>query len=305
MQKENFSFFGYNNLNRVGVLYNTIQLDNAQNLDNKYFFGTLSFEEKKFSLGLDINSYKLENSGLVSTLANFVYVYQVKIANELFFLPAISFGIGNKGLVLNNIVFEDQLVSATGFINSETRDPIGSSLGNVNYTDLGASFILHNETFLLGLSLKHLNNPNVSFNKEGNQTLPLNVVLNGAYEFNVNPFERNFLPQHSYLLVYGSLTNKGSINTMYMSQELQLGEFSFGINQQLSYLNTFNFNNLGFSVGLSLENFDIGILYNFGVKQIDKVYAPAIFELYLTFDFSKFRRNRRGLFKRLQIDNYL
>jgi|SRR6056300_772950 hypothetical protein len=75
--------------------------------------------------------------------------------------------------------------------------------------------------------------------------------------------------------------------------------------QSLSSSNTFNFNNLGFSVGLSLENFDIGILYNFGVKQIDKVYAPAILELYLTFDFSKFRRNLRGLFKRLQIDNYL
>lgn len=75
--------------------------------------------------------------------------------------------------------------------------------------------------------------------------------------------------------------------------------------QSLSSSNTFNFNNLGFSVGLSLENFDIGILYNLGVKQIDKVYAPAILELYLTFDFSKFRRNLRGLFKRLQIDNYL
>ena len=52
--------------------------------------------------------------------------------------------------------------------------------------------------------------------------------------------------------------------------------------QSLSSSNTFNFNNLGFSVGLSLENFDIGILYNLGVKQIDKVYAPAILELYLT-----------------------
>ena len=35
-----------------------------------------------------------------------------------------------------------------------------------------------------------------------------------------------------------------------------------------------------------------------------KTYAPSIFELYLTFDFSKFRRNTRGLYKRIQTDNY-
>lgn len=35
-----------------------------------------------------------------------------------------------------------------------------------------------------------------------------------------------------------------------------------------------------------------------------QIFSPSILELYLTFDFSKFRINRRGLFKRLQTDNY-
>ena len=36
----------------------------------------------------------------------------------------------------------------------------------------------------------------------------------------------------------------------------------------------------------------------------DIVYAPSVFELYFSFDFSPFRRNNRGVYKRLQIDNY-
>jgi hypothetical protein len=46
------------------------------------------------------------------------------------------------------------------------------------------------------------------------------------------------------------------------------------------------------------------VLYNFPVRNPDKVFSPSIFELYLTFDFSKFRRNQRGLFKRINTDNY-
>ena len=83
-----------------------------------------------------------------------------------------------------------------------------------------------------------------------------------------------------------------------------MGEITFGINQQASMVNTFNLNNFGASVGISIENFDFGLSYNFPVRSAEKVFAPSIFELYITFDFSKYRRNGRGLFKRLQIDNY-
>ena len=304
MQKDNFSFFGFNSLNRVGILYNSLQLNGVQNMDNKYFFASLSFEEKKFSLGLDINSSKLENSGLVSTLANFVYVYQVQVVKDLYFLPAISVGITNQNIVVGNLVLEDQLDQATGFINSESRDPLSTQIGAVNYLDMGASFIIHNDKYLVGLALKHLNRPNTSFNKEQNLRKPMGIIINGGYEFNINPVENNILPYNSFLFTYGSLTKFDTSYFLYLSQELQLGEFSLGISQQASKVKSINLNNFGLSVGLSLENFDFGVLYNSAIKNINQVYSPSIFELYLTFDFSKFRRNNRGLFKRLQIDNY-
>lgn len=83
-----------------------------------------------------------------------------------------------------------------------------------------------------------------------------------------------------------------------------MGEFSVGLNQKISNVDQFNLNNLGFSVALSLENFEFGFSYSFPVRSMTKVHSPSIFEIILTFDFSKFRRNQRGFFKHLQTDNY-
>ena len=84
----------------------------------------------------------------------------------------------------------------------------------------------------------------------------------------------------------------------------QLGSFSLGISQQASKLNTFSLTSIGLSVGASVENFDFGLQYNIPIKQINQVFAPSIFELYVAFDFSIYRRNNRGIYKRLVTDNY-
>jgi len=91
---------------------------------------------------------------------------------------------------------------------------------------------------------------------------------------------------------------------MYLSQEIKLAEFALGINQQFSFFKGFNLTQTGISVGISFDNFDFGLFYNFPIKNVVRTFASSVFELYLTFDFSKFRRNRRGLYKRLQNDNY-
>ena len=190
MQKSNASYFGFNSLNRVGVMYNSYQFNSTQNIDNKYFFGALSFDEKNFSLGLDFNSLRIQNSGLTSNLANFSYVYKVQINNNLFFLPAVTAGLGNSTFNVSTLVFEDQLDRSTGYISTETTDPLANRLVQVSYMDLGASLIIHNERLLLGLSLKHLNRPNVSFDQGAENRKQISITTNAAYEFNLNPFDR-------------------------------------------------------------------------------------------------------------------
>ena len=219
MQKTNPSYFGFNSLNKVGVLYNQMKLNEFDKMDNKYVFGAISFDNLDFSLGLDVNSFKIQNTGLTINLANLSYVYKLQFDNDLFFLPAVSLGFGSSAVNPGNLIFEDQLNTTTGFINTESIDRLAPIISNVNYLDLGASFMLHSERFMAGLTLKHLNKPNTSFNKEVPFEKPIKISVQGAYEFNINPYERRYLPRYSYLFAYGSFTKFGDSVLIYLSQE--------------------------------------------------------------------------------------
>ena len=304
LQKFNPSSFGMNQLNRVGVLYNSLKVNEASAMDNKYFFGSIAFQEKNFSLGIDVNSFKLNDTGLNSSLANLSYVYKIQLSNYTFFLPGITVGLGSSRVNVENLTFEDQLNTSTGFISTESIDPLAPIISDINYFDLGASFIIHNEYYLVGLSLKHLNKPNVSFNKEVPFAKPISIGLQGAYEFNINPFERGFLPRFSYLYTYLNFRKYGDSMYIALGQDFQLGEFYLGYTQQGGSVDSFALNNFGLTLGLALENFDFGINYNFANRKPGTVFSPSIFELSIIFDFSIYRRNNRGLYKKLQIDNY-
>jgi type IX secretion system PorP/SprF family membrane protein len=304
LQKSNASFLGMNQLNRVGVLYNSLRVNESTAMDNKYAFGSIAFQDKNFSLGFDINSFRLNDTGLISSLVNFSYIYKIQISNYTYFLPSVSLGLGSSRVNVENLVFGDQLNMATGFISTESIDPLAPQISSVNYFDLGASFIIHNELYMVGLSLKHLNKPNVSYNKETPYAKPISIGVQAGYEFNINPFERGFLPRFSYLYTFLNLNKYGDSTYIGLAEEFQLGEFSIGFTQQAASVNSFALNNFGLTMGLALENFDFGIHYNFPNRKPGTVYSPSIFELSIIFDFSIYRRNNRGLYKKLQIDNY-
>ncbi len=304
MQKSNPSYFGYNNLTKVGVVYNSLSYNNFSNIENKYFFGGASFENQKFSLGVDFNSLTIGNTATSFNRAGLSYVYRVQLGNELFLLPAIRIGFGSQTTDPSRLIFGDQLNEFTGLINTESSDELASILTSTNYFKLGASFLVHSYDFLFGLSLSNLNRPNTSFNKESDFQSPILISIQSAYEVNINPYERRFLPQYSYLMFYMNASKLQNLYSFYFSQELQLGEFSFGFIQQGGNLSAMNLTSVGLNIGLTFENFDFGVAYNFPFENVGNYLTPSIFEISVTFDFSIFRRNFRGQYKRIHTDNY-
>lgn len=177
-------------------------------------------------------------------------------------------------------------------------------LANLDYLDLGTSILIHNHELLFGLTLAHLNQPNISVDDDVTNKLPLKIGLQAGYEINMNPYHGNFLPDNTFLFLYSSWTKIDKQTNYFFAQDLQLGSFSMGLNQQASSLNTFSFTHAVIHLGTSVENFDFGFQYALPLKVVNQVNPPSVFELYIAFDFSPFRRNNRGLFKRLQTDNY-
>ena len=306
LQKVNPSAFGMNNMNKTGVLYNSVGLVGNAGIESKYFFGAISFDIDNFSLGIDVYSLTMDNTGLVETIPSFNYIYKIQVDNDVYFLPSISLGIGSKRIDNSKLVFEDQLSLVSGYLQTESRDPLSQLISNANYLDLGASFIVHSSNYLIGGGIKHLNQPNTSFLEDPTVKLPIKILIQGGYEFDVNPYDRTILPRYSTILAFFSGSKMGSNLDIYLSQEAQLGQFSVGLNQQFKKTQDFGFTNIGLSFALAYENFEFGALYNFPFQDPLKtnIYSPSTIEIFLTFDFSPYLRNKRGDYRRISIDNY-
>ena len=78
MQKVNSSALGMNNINKTGVLYNSIGMNNSNRIESQYFFGAISFDNDNFSVGLDVYSLRMDNTGLVNTKPTFSYIYKIQ-----------------------------------------------------------------------------------------------------------------------------------------------------------------------------------------------------------------------------------
>lgn len=251
-QVENPSAFGLNFTNKIGVLYNTATISQDNQLDDKYFFGALPFQNQRFALGIDLISYEIQNVDLISTNARLNFVYVIQMNSSIYFLPSISLGFNNVSFQLSDFIFEDYINKRTGFISSETTDPLGQRIGRVNYLDLGASLLVHSDTFFVGLSFFHLNQPNVSFEKEGDENLPIALSFQGGVEFDINPYQRGLLPDNSYLFLYNSIRFLDQRTHLNLTQEVQLNSLSLNLNQRLSLYDNLNFNSLGFGVGIAV-----------------------------------------------------
>ena len=307
MQKVNPSAFGMNNINKTGVLYNSLGMVNNNRIESQYFFGAISFDNDNFSIGLDVYSLRMDNTGLINTKPTVSYIYKIQLDNDVYFLPSLSIGFGGSRIDTGKLVFEDQLSLVSDFLQTESQDPLVSQIGNSNYMDLGASFLVHSSNYLVGASIKHLNQPNISYNKENTEfTLPIRYSVQGGYEFDINPYDQSIMPRYSTIFAFLNASKMGDNIEVFLSQEAQLGSFSMGLNQQFRKTDSFGFTNIGLSVAVAYENFEFGALYNFPFQNPlnTTVYSPSTIEIFLTFDFSPYLRNKRGDYRRISIDNY-
>ena len=147
MQVSNPSFFGLNSWNRSGLLYNSTEINPNETQNNKFFYGSYSFDLLDFSLGIQFNNFSAPNIGYRKNDLNLSYIYKIELGNDMWFLPSVNVGFVSKNLNPSNLIFEDQINSITGYINQESIDPLADFFLAKNYSDLGASFIVHNTDF--------------------------------------------------------------------------------------------------------------------------------------------------------------
>ncbi|MDG1684438.1 MAG: type IX secretion system membrane protein PorP/SprF [Flavobacteriaceae bacterium] len=303
MQFINPSYHGINMVSKAGVYYSQFDFgDGTSYIDNKYLYGNFAFEDMDFSIGLDVNSFSLTNLGLTENKIDISYIYKIPINFDTYILGALTLGIGSDNIDRGALIFQDQIDLTLGTISGVSRDPLADFSPSTNYFDIGASALIYNERFLIGLSLDHINTPNVSFNNESNIEKEIAFSLQAALEFNVNQYGRSFLPDYSYMMMYLYAQQAGETLRVYSSQELQMDGFTLGILQSLAKFRDNNALEFGLTSGFSSENYRVDLTYTFPSSQTT-YNPPSIVQIGVTMDFDRFSRNRRGNYKRLSTNN--
>lgn len=303
MQFINPSYHGINMVSKAGVYYSQFSYgEGTSYIDNKYLYGNFAFDDMNFSIGLDVNSFSLTNLGLTENNIDLSYIYKIPINFDTYILGALTLGIGSDNIDRGALIFQDQIDLTLGTISGVSRDPLADFSPSTNYFDIGASALIYNERFLIGLSLDHINTPNVSFNNESNFEKEISFSLQAALEFNVNQYGRSFLPDNSYMLTYLYVQQAGENLRIYSSQELQMDGFTLGILQSLAKYKENNSLEFGFITGFSSENYRVDLTYTFP-SSLTTYNPPSIVQIGVTMDFDRFSRNRRGNYKRLSTNN--
>lgn len=298
----NPSFYGFGDSSKAGIIYSSEGFNQNSKMDNRFAFANHYFDNYDFSLAVDVNSMQISSLGYTSNSANLHYIYKTQLNDEWIFNPSVSVGFGSTKLDFNSLVFEDQLNVYTGSIVGISNDPININ-NNVNYFDVGAGvsfyntsdFFADNSDILLGANVRHINRPETSFNSEASNFKDLFVSLQTGIQFDINKYNQGFLPYYSYLYFYNTFSKQGAKSRIDLYQEAILGNVGFGLNQHFNNFDGFSVSQFGASLSVFIEEIEIGA--NYSVEMGGSKIAGATyntFELYITFDFNPFKKNRRG-----------
>ncbi len=301
-QKINPSSHGLNLTSKAGVMFSSINYGDGLSAENNYLYGNMAFRDQNFSIGVDVNSFSLNQLGLKENSMRLSYAYNFRIGIDTYFIGGLDVGVTAQVIDPNALIFGDQINEQLGTIVGNSIDPLATIKPSTNYFEIGASGVVYNEKFMAGIHLAHLNSPNISFNKEAEVKKEMAIILNGAVELDVNPYGRGILPQNSYFFgnVYGVL--HGETTRFFASQELQMNNLSLGFMQSMINFGENSAMEMGILSTISFESFLFKFNYTFASKS-NEFNVPSIVELGLRFNFDRFTRNTRGYYKRLSTNN--
>jgi len=143
---------------------------------------TCEYFNKKKKLGLAVlfQSHRVEDARLQSSLFGIVASYKLQLNSEWNFNSGLQIAMGNRNLGFSNLKFTDQF-NDEGFTGKQTIDNIKNT-ESVLYPDIGAGGIFYSKDSWVGLSIHHLNLPNIS-NLGYVERLPMKFSLQAGHKF--------------------------------------------------------------------------------------------------------------------------
>lgn len=190
---------------------------------------TLEYFNKKKKLGLAMlaQRHTIGGAKLQNTTFGVAASYKLQLNSEWNFNSGLQISMGNRNMGFNTLRFTDQFTDA-GYNGKSTIDNVNNT-ASVFYPDISAGGIIFSRDFWTGLSIHHINRPNIS-NLGNTERLPMKFALQGGYkfEFRSNRSFGNFKKDISLKPVY-QLRFQGPFSQMDMGMYYTNEPFVVGV----------------------------------------------------------------------------
>ena len=283
----NSSFAGSKENTKLGLIHRTQWPSGDLTINTEFAYADNWFEEINSGLGVSILKQTETTSAIYNfTQVNFNYVLKIELSNDWYFRPSISIGYGNKDFGFQNVLFGDQINAITGSI-TPTLDPI--QLNNkISFFDFSSSLLFNNERSWVGITLKHLNKPNISMAYKENNNLAMFFSVHSLIEFPLNTFYGRYENEDSVYLM-SNFMKQGDYNRFDIGPQYVMGDFS------LCFLTATNpigkasnkqfITSINFFAGFKYEGFKFGASMDYNTSKIGR--NGGIYELSILYEFNK------------------
>lgn len=250
------------------------------NISNGFVTYSFSFDthidDWRSGMGVIATVDQAGSAGLTTTNINFVYSYKVQLENKWVFTPGLSFGYANRNIDLDRLVFGDQLdFSNDGTV--PTLDQGINRLGNANYFDFGAGFLLYSKSFWVGYAASHINEPNRSLLGEESKVPIKNSVHAGFRIPLYSGFKRDRFSSIAPSFVYKSQGDfdQLDIGLHFLYEPVMIGLWYRGIPVQQNVNDNISQDAVVLILGMRLQALEISYSYDFTVSELGSISGGA------------------------------
>lgn len=284
----NTSFTGAIRSSKAGSIHRSQWRNTAFKTNSSFVYFDTWFEGFKTGLGITFLNQTESASNYTFNQVNFNYSMRFQLSDTWFFRPSISAGFGMKNYGFQNILLEDQINLNNNTINTTTLDPL-LLRSQRNFFDFSSSILFNNDDSWIGLTVRHLNKPNISLTENGN--IPLDIFWSVHTKYYL-PFLENFrtwFASKSKFYVLSNFMMQGNFNRLDVGfQYIFDDQFSLGITAATSPIKNDTNSNLINSVstfaGVRWQGFRFG--YSYDLNTTELINTGGIHEFSIAYDFS-------------------
>ena len=283
----NSSFTGSIRSTKSGSVFRSQWRNSALKTSSNFAFIDTWFEGYNTGLGISFLNQKESGSSYTFNQVNLNFAMAFEISDTWFFRPSISVGLGSKNYGFQNLLLEDQININTNFINTSTIDPILLKAQR-SFMDFSSSLLFNNEESFLGLTVKHLNKPNISLTENGN--VPLDIFLSVHTKYYI-PLLENYntrLASKSKVYFLSNYMQQGDFNRLDLGlQYIFEDQLSFGMTiatvPKKNSKNTSTINSISSFAGIRWQGFRFGYSYDINTREL--LNTGGIHEFSISYDF--------------------